>query len=338
MPVKNDGGNDQSLSFKDDIVAEFSDTAPHSMKEFYRGGNVPNFTAVDTNDGVPTSGQISFKEFYSTSARQSLSVTISSSTTNYNMSSNKPSGLSGFEASSDVTYTVNIGVVIGGTTVGTPAMQTGPSSAWPAGLTLTVVNNGTLIGKGGNGGNGASGNWTTVTTAATAGQDGGPAFKAERAMTFTNNGAVYGGGGGGGGGNKESATVTFKNSTNHTVYAGSGGGGGGGYGPPATSGGSAGTASTAGAPSPSGAVNGHSGAISQPGQTSSPWNGGAGGRTGSAILDPKGKGGSGGNRGAAGSTGGGSGGAGGAAGYYEIGNSFINSGSGIGGTTAGRSS
>lgn len=338
MPVKNDGGNDQSLSFKDDIVAEFSDTAPHSMKEFYRGGSkVPNFTAVDSNDGVPTSGQISFKEFYSTSARQALSVTITSSTTNYVMSSNKPTGLSGFEASSDVTYTVNSGVVIGGTTVSTPAMETGPSSAWPAGLTLTVVNNGTLVGKGGNGGNGASGNWTTVTTPATAGQDGGPAFKAGRAVTFTNNGAVYGGGGGGGGGNKQRVTQTFKNSTNHVVYAGSGGGGGGGGGP-ASSGGSAGSATTANAPSPSSAVQGHTSGNSQPGQNSSPWNGGAGGQTGSFILTPYGSGGGGGNRGAAGSTGGGSGGAGGAAGYYEVGSSFINSGSGIGGTTAGRSS
>lgn len=47
----------------DDIATEFEDSTPHSMSEFYRGGGtVPDAPA---NSSIPTSGAISFSQFYS---------------------------------------------------------------------------------------------------------------------------------------------------------------------------------------------------------------------------------------------------------------------------------
>jgi hypothetical protein len=59
MPIKSSG----QLSFTE-IVAEFADTAPHSMSEFYSGGGI-----VGTNNlNIPSSGPISFSNFYEASS------------------------------------------------------------------------------------------------------------------------------------------------------------------------------------------------------------------------------------------------------------------------------
>ena len=56
-----------------DIASEFGDSAPNSINEFYRGGSlVPNSS---TNTNVPTSGQISFNQFYG-AADQLWSMTV----------------------------------------------------------------------------------------------------------------------------------------------------------------------------------------------------------------------------------------------------------------------
>lgn len=48
------------------IAGEFGSSAPHSINEYYRGGNnVPN---TPGNSSIPTSGQIDFADFYGTSA------------------------------------------------------------------------------------------------------------------------------------------------------------------------------------------------------------------------------------------------------------------------------
>lgn len=58
MAIKSSG----KLSFNLDIASEFSDGKPHRLEEFYKGGNrVPN---LDSNSGVPTSGEIKFSNFY----------------------------------------------------------------------------------------------------------------------------------------------------------------------------------------------------------------------------------------------------------------------------------
>lgn len=52
------------------IRNEYGGAAPHGLKEYYRGGsNVPNIT---NNTSIPTSGQISIKNFYSSQNAQLL--------------------------------------------------------------------------------------------------------------------------------------------------------------------------------------------------------------------------------------------------------------------------
>ena len=47
------------------IASEFGDSTPNSINEFYRGGSLVPNAAV--NNSVPTSGAISFNDFYGAS-------------------------------------------------------------------------------------------------------------------------------------------------------------------------------------------------------------------------------------------------------------------------------
>lgn len=324
MAIKSSG----ALSFATDIVGEFSDSTPHSLSEFYKGGGkVPDAAG---NASVPTSGAISMGDFYGAVNRIAINLTISSNTNNYNIfSSAAGSYVAGI---SDVTLTINSAVTVGSTSTGTPALDTG--TGWASGDTITIANNGTVKGRGGNGG--AGGNATYVSgdggsvvgtwTGGGNGGTGGTAFRAQFAATFTNNGSVYGGGGGGGGGG------SFYTSFSKGFSNNAGGGGGGGAGVNGGSGGSGGTASGAGFD--------NSGSSGSSGSATS---GGGGGAGGSTDINGGAGGGLGAN-GSAGLTAGGSyiwgsgpGGSGGTRGYYQVGSSFINSGGGITGTVAGRS-
>jgi len=92
--------------------------------------------------------------------------------------------------------TIASGVVIGATTypqngfapppVILPAFDTGQ---FPAGSTLTITNNGKIVGAGGKG---------AETCPDIAALPGGPALRAQTAVTLMNNGSIWGGGGGGG--------------------------------------------------------------------------------------------------------------------------------------------
>lgn len=125
------------------------------------------------------------------------------------------------------------GVVYSGST-GSPALTTG--TCWPSGSTVTIVNNGTIYGMGGNGGNGGNGgsgaDYPTVGTA------GGNSIALSYPVTINNtNGYIYGGGGGGGGG----ARYVAKG-----VTRGGGGGGGGASGTTNSAGGTGGTSTCCG--------------------------------------------------------------------------------------------
>ena len=48
----------------DDIVGEFGGTAPHGLKEYYRGAGVVG----STNTNVPTTGALAFSDFYGSQA------------------------------------------------------------------------------------------------------------------------------------------------------------------------------------------------------------------------------------------------------------------------------
>lgn len=135
--------------------------------------------------------------------------TISTNTSNYNLrSAALAAGWNGV-VPLNAMVTIAAGVVVSADSTAQYAFDTGAS--FPAGSTLAVINNGTILGKGG-----AGGSHNAV------GAAGGPAFRAQAAVSVTNNGRISGGGGGGGGG----VSTTYYGDS-WTVYGGGGGGGGG---------------------------------------------------------------------------------------------------------------
>jgi len=245
-----------------------------------------NDAAVRTLAGVGGSGTvISMSNLQGKSNRVAIPLTISGPAYNYDVFTNR--GPTYSPGTSDITVTINPGVTVGSTSTGTFAFLV--PSAFNAGDTVTVVNNGVIQGMGGAGGAGGA-------NAATAGPGGsgsigGTALSIARPTTITNNGTVAGGGGGGGGGGgitgSDFATI-------------GGGGGGGGAGFNGGAGGSGGPASGAFHPSPRPGSAGSSG--------TSPA-GGSGGSAGSSVGPFNGTtliggpGGAGGGRGAGGSSG-----------------------------------
>lgn len=290
-----------------DIATEFGDTAPHSMSEFYRGGGkVPDSAG---NSAVPASGAINVGGFYNAANRAAIALTIASDTQNYDVFTNK--GASYVAGTSDITLTINSGVNVGSSSTGTYALSI--PSAFDAGDSISIVNNGVIIGRGGNGGT-SNGATTNVGT----GGAGGNAVYVAKATTITNNGTIASGGGGGGGGGPGAVfNYSPKAGWQATYHGGGGGGGGAGY--------------TAGSSGPGQTRPGGTGSPGSPGSITS---GGAGG----GGSTNSGTGGAGGGRGANGGGGGtGSwpvyspgfgisyrqGGAAGATGSYLVGNPLV---------------
>jgi len=275
-----------------DLAAEFSDSAPHQMSEFYRGGaKVPNAPA---NAGIPTSGQIGIGQFYGAQNRIPLPLSITSSTQNYDVYTQASASPLYSAGATDITLTISPGINVGSTSTGTYALAV-PGS-FTTGDTITIVNNGTVIGRGGEGGRGGAGNGSYTKSGAPGGA-GGNAVYVNYPTTITNNGTLAGAGGGGGGG------YAFGGANQ---LAGGGGGGGAGY-----SGGSGG----AGGPGTLGGGSGGTGTLTS---------GGSGGRGGGGGAFPGGAGGGQGSAGAGGSGGPyGPPGAGGGAGNYIVGSPLV---------------
>ena len=277
------------------IQTEFGGSNPISMSEYYAGGsNVPSGTTGDSGS-IPSSGAIAVGQFYGSTNRVAIALTISSTTQNYNIYANRGGTYSA--GNSDVTLTVQ--AIVGST--GASGLDTG--SQWTSGDTIKIINNSQIVGKGNAGG--AGGARSGGGSAGTAGQ---PAINLGYPVTIQNNGGfIRGGGGGGGGGAGGSYTQPGqggKGQSPVTVQFG-GGGGGGGAGQQGGAGGAA------------GGTNSQSGATSQAGGAGSISGAGAGGN-GSAGAQGSDGGGSGGHFGNAGAAGQNSnqasGGAGGAAG------------------------
>lgn len=185
-----------------DIQNEFGGDTPISLSEYY--GVV---------DGVPSSGTISIDDFRGKSQATAFTFTISSNKVNANLRTLAINA--GWDQSVPVEATISGSVVISGDMQGnyTPALAVdGP---WPNGVTL--INNGIIVGHGGNGGVGVS-ITGSGTVAGTAGSAGGRALGVAVPLTLQNNGIIAAGGGGGGGG---SASFAYG-------YGSCGGGGGGG--------------------------------------------------------------------------------------------------------------
>lgn len=114
----------------------------------------------------------------------------------------------GWNQTSAVVATVATGVIIYSSNTTIPALTI--NGSWPNGITLT--NNGSITGRGGNGGNG------TISTGG-GGTAGGPAVSLGVNVVIANNGIIGGGGGGGGAGGSWIG--------NSGISYGGGGGGGG---------------------------------------------------------------------------------------------------------------
>jgi len=183
------------------------------------------FAKISMNDNAArnlaqkSSGIIKMSDFYGKSAIVSVSLTISSNTTNYILKNNVGSGY--VAGKSNITLTINSGVYLYSTSTSTPALTI---SGFTAGDIITVINNGVIMGMGGQGGDcgqAASGGYFIGNFQYGSGGNGypgGPALSTNFTITLKNNGIIGGGGGGGGGGNGFSGGKSYA--------AGSTGGGG----------------------------------------------------------------------------------------------------------------
>lgn len=140
--------------------------------------------------------------------RKRVALVLSANVNNYVLDVAK---VAGYEpGNTDVELIVNAGVVIGSTSTGSFALDI--NTSWATGDTIKIVNNGTIVGRGGNGGSGDNSTcsviWEAIVesyrcqnngSAYTPGVAGsaGPAIRAQRTITLVNNGTIAGGGGGG---------------------------------------------------------------------------------------------------------------------------------------------
>jgi hypothetical protein len=149
------------------------DTNPISFSDFYRAGSY----VTENNTGVPETGAIDFQDFYGTSKQ--FSFTISTDTQEADLGTLATAA--GWNGTEPLSVTIASGVylwsdntAVGGLTI--PSSMNGK---------LTLVNNGYIIGRGGDSG----------------GNDGGPALvNNATGVTLTNEEDAYIAGGGGGGG------------------------------------------------------------------------------------------------------------------------------------------
>ena len=257
---------------------------------FGRGDSISNYTGTTyyTSTGGPftfPSSNFGFNAFYGTGPnpnRVAISYTFTSSTANASLN---VASIGGYSAGdSDITVTVNSGVYLYATSTGNSGLTL---SGGTSGDTLTLVNNGYIMGQGG-------------TTPYTPGSPtpstgyGGPALSLGFNTTInnTNSGAYIGGGGGGGGGCGGGGGGAGGGAGNQAAGAGGAGGGIGGSGATGTpystsryryAGGSGGTAGGGGGASEGGGggggrvfpgTGGAGGVTNSPAQ---PYIGGAGG-------------------------------------------------------------
>lgn len=275
MPLQSSG----AISLQN-LATEFGGAAPHALNEYYRGGGrVPN---ASQNNSIPTSGTIGLGHFYGGVNRLQFNLTISANTNNYVLNTAKVAGY--VAGVSDVILTINAGVTVSSSSTGLHALDV--DTSWAAGDSVTIINNGTITGRGGDGGRGSG-----SSAVAASGGAGGPALRAQRPVSITNNGTIGGGGGGGGGGAARLFTAVDKMTT-YYYYTGGGGGGGGAGG---ATGGAAGE--TTNTPISRNAAAGNASGLTTAG------GGGVGAITTGTAGGTGGNGGSGGGLGAAGASG-----------------------------------
>jgi hypothetical protein len=149
-------------------------------------------------------------------------ITISSNQTNYVLNTAKVANYK--PGTTDVTLIIESGIYVSSNATSGPALDV--DTSWAAGDTITIVNNGFIVGRGGAGGGGGTGNPGNFSTSGFPGSAGGLALRVSRAVSINNTGTIAGGGGGGRGGN--AVGVFSSDAEQGTFFVGAGGGGGGG--------------------------------------------------------------------------------------------------------------
>jgi hypothetical protein len=271
-----------------------------------------NDAAVRTLAGVPSGAIIMPTNFYGKANEYAFS--ISTNQVNANLRSLAVSA--GWNQSTKLIATINGGVYVYSNSTGTPGLTI--NGSFPNGVTL--INNGYILGMGGDGSIGAGG----VGQSSAPGGSGGTALSVSSAVTINNSsGTIGGGGGGGGGGASYNEMAGGGKSPPYIQYGWAGGGGGGGQ---------TGLTNSSGGPAGPSNYNQRS-ADPTPGAPGTSSGGGSGGQPGSAPNSSfgGGAGGVGGGWGSSGATGSGArraststpAGSGGSAGAAISGNSNI---------------
>jgi hypothetical protein len=140
--------------------------------------------------GITGSGtQISYSSFYGKSSRNSYYITFTTSHSDATVSAADTTSGSYVAGSTDVYITVNSGVYLWASSISTIGLTISGANT---GDTVSLINNGYIIGKGGNG--------AIIDDAAPGsnGENGGTALSIFYNISITNNGYIAGGGGGGG--------------------------------------------------------------------------------------------------------------------------------------------
>lgn len=149
-------------------------------------------------------------------SRQQVNIIIDASTSNYVLSTAVvPYYRIGL---TDLTLYINPGVVISSSSVSKYAFTV--DTSWNPYDSLTIINNGYIVGKGGTGGI----NYGGFNSPGGPGTNGGPAMLIQTPVSINNfNGTIGGGGGGGGAAGSPSPAASY-------FVQSAGGGGGAGYG------------------------------------------------------------------------------------------------------------
>ena len=297
MTIKSSGS---SLSFSE-IEAEFGANGGRTLGNYRISQNVGSLSGKSLDNGIPSSGEIKFSDFYGKRLNVIVDCHSGGDETrkiakNDKWNNNNLTVIGGFrskkESGSRIIINVNKKFCSDKSSVSNCALRTG---SWDGSaiVQIDIGSGGKILGSGGDGGNGAQG----INNGGSSGGSGSSGLGIDHngvTVNVASGGIIragFGGGGGGGGGRQRDKGEDRR---------ASGGGGGGGAGCPAGNGGGGGTTSIVGEAGDAG---------DDTGNTSTGNSGGSGGSGGNNVGQAVGQGGGSGGQ-AEGGPGGSSGGAG----------------------------
>jgi len=221
----------QDIHFVEGVIFKFKNINSSSWSYF--STLTPNsLSAVKNNFNYIT--KPNNVRITSISNRNTINITVDANTFNYDVYLEAINSGKYNPSYSDIIITVSSTVTIGSRISTIPSLivtsaNLNNNSGFIDGDTVTIINNGNIIGAGGDGGDGQT--WGSVVSPANDGNDGGDAIQLQFNTTIVNNGIIAGGGGGGAGGYAGTKNTLdskdLKSKTGITTFVGGGGGGGG---------------------------------------------------------------------------------------------------------------